>query len=178
MEYDDAFLDQFDSFLDFFNEGRKKDSKFNEFHRLFVEHKNQKNTHAFNRIPYNKRIVLVPQCLRSIGVCTATEKDFHYECGGCGACAIDAITKQSRALGYQGMYVLKGGRAVKEIIKREQPEGILGVACWYEGFLGIVECEAQNITVTFFPLLTDGCVSTTVDIEPLLEFMAQRESEE
>ncbi|MFH1706893.1 MAG: DUF116 domain-containing protein [Planctomycetota bacterium] len=175
MQYDDAFFKQFDEFLAFFSEGRKHEGQVREFHQEFVTRKNDRNVAAFQRIPFERRIILMPQCLRRLGECRAVEEGYFFACKRCGHCAVDAIIKRADELGYMGAFVLKGGRAVKEIIRNRQPEGILGVACWYEGFLGIVECENRGVAVTFYPLSKDGCAGTEVNIQGLLAFMGRLE---
>ena len=173
MIYDENFFEQFDKFLEFFSEKKKNRDSVRNFHKIFVERRNRKNMEKFNEIPFSKRIILVPQCLRDLSLCQAREKGFLYECGGCGGCPIHAILEKGRELGYLGIFILKGGRAVKELIEKYEPEGVLGVSCWYEGFLGIIECENHDVVVTCYPLLKDGCVDTKVDVEGLMECMSR-----
>ncbi len=177
MEYSNELFDQFDQFLEFFKENKKNDSKVRTFHEHYVNHKNDQYINAFTATDFPERILLLPQCIRNVGVCKAYEDGFYYSCQGCGRCAADAVIKKGAELGYKGVFILKGGRAVREIIKNRQPQAILGVSCWYEGFLGIIECESHDVTVVFYPLLKDGCVHTEVNIEGLLEFMEKNNAQ-
>ncbi len=138
----------------------------------FSERKNAQYAEAFARVPYGQRLLLVPQCLRSSGDCQADEHGVSYECARCGACSIDAIIEEAERLGYMGVHILKGGRAVVQLIEKYKPRAILGVACNYEGLMGIMECERRGVPVQFAPLLRDGCADTEVDLEMLREFLS------
>jgi hypothetical protein len=56
---------------------------------------------AFARVPYNRRILLLPHCLRNIKECNGTYDSEGLTCGGCGSCNISALSSQAMALGYQ-----------------------------------------------------------------------------
>jgi hypothetical protein len=137
----------------------------------FAARRNAANAEKFARVPYSERILLVPQCLRASAHCAAEEKGVVYECARCGACAIDEIINEAERLGYKGVFILKGGRAVTQLIDTLKPGAIAGVACNYEGFIGIIECERRGVPVQFVPLLEDGCVDTKVDLDALREFL-------
>ena len=81
------------------------------------------------------------------------------------ACAAGAIWKRAKELGYIGVFMLKGGRAVGALLEERKPKAVLGVACDYEGALGILECEKAGAAVQFVPLTRDGCSETDVDID-------------
>ena len=141
----------------------------------FAARKNAENAPLFASVPYAKRILLLPQCLRSSAHCQAKEVGVLYECAHCGSCRIPEIIAEADSLGYMGVFILKGGRAVIRLISELQPGAILGVACPYEGFIGIMECERRGIPVQFVPLTKDGCADTEVDIENLKAFLARLE---
>jgi len=148
--------------------------EYDEFARQFSERKNREYAEAFARTPYGKRLLLLPQCLRSSEHCQAVEKGVLYECHRCGACKIAGITDEAERLGYIGAFILKGGRAVARLIEELEPEAVLGVACDYEGMIGIMECERRGIPVQFVPLTRDGCVDTDVDKDRLSEMLRRR----
>jgi hypothetical protein len=139
----------------------------------FAARKNGEHAEAFARVPYGRRILLVPQCLRASGACAAEQKGPFYECARCGACAIDRIIDEAERLGYMGVHILKGGRAVAQLIERYSPGAVAGVACNYEGIIGIIECERRGIPVQFVALTRDGCADTEVDFEHLKSFLAR-----
>lgn len=143
----------------------------------FAETKNSQHAESFARVPFSRRILLLPQCLRSSGNCQAQERGVFYECVCCGACGIPGIIEMADELGYMGVYILKGGRAVERLIKDLDPGAVAGVACNYEGFIGIMECERRGIPVRFVRLSRDGCADTEVDLEGLRRQLARTAEE-
>jgi len=140
-------------------------------HKRYTDEKNKKNIIRFQSIPSEKKIILVPQCLRNISKCKAKEFGSYYLCMKCRGCKITDIVKAAEKSGYIGVKILKGGSTVKKIISESKPEGILGVACYFEGAQGVKECEKHGICVYFYPLSKDGCESTDLELEGLLNFI-------
>ena len=139
--------------------------------RGFITQKNDYWKETFHRTPYQARIILVPQCLRNSAKCKAKDCGSYFLCAECGACKINLIAKTARKLGFGQLYILKGGRAVIKLIRETKPKAILGVACLYEGELGIKECERYKIPVQFVQLAKDGCVNTDIDIKKNLHLL-------
>lgn len=134
----------------------------------FAEKKNREHAKAFAAVPFAQRIVFAPQCLRAIGRCKAEEKGAEYICKLCGACKVAAISKRAAELGYMGLKILKGGSAVARHVEKLKPQAVLGLACQYEGALGIFECERLGVAVQFVPLARDGCADTDVEFGKVL----------
>lgn len=120
---------------------------------------------AFAAVAFSERIVFVPHCMRSVGGCAAAEKGSYYLCAECGKCKIAAISRKCRELGYQGLYILKGGRTVEKLIGEVRPKAVVGVACFYEGVQGIEQAEKGKLAVQFVPLTKDGCADTDVNLD-------------
>lgn len=137
--------------------------------------KNKQNALAFSRTEYSDRLVLVPQCLRSTKDCKAEEDAAEYRCVKCGACKVAAIVERAEELGYKAVRILKGGSAVSRLITELKPKAVLGVACNFEGALGILECERNGIVVQFVSLLNDGCADTDVELDEVMEVLEFRQ---
>ncbi len=131
----------------------------------FAEKKNREHARAFAAVPFAERIVFVPQCMRATGRCRAEEKGAEYICTRCGGCSVAPIARRAMELGYMGLKILKGGSAVARHVEKMKPRAVLGLACQYEGALGIFECERLGVAVQFVPLLRDGCADTDVELE-------------
>ncbi len=144
-----------------------------EFAEEFAGKKNKEHADAFARVAFNERILLLPQCMRSSAECKAVERAFSYECTGCGACDIPEIIAEARRLGYLGVHVLKGGRAVVRLIEELEAGAVAGVACSYEGLIGIMECERRGVPVQFVPLSRDGCADTEVDLDEIKSLLGR-----
>ncbi len=145
---------------------------FDELCRAVALRKNEEHAARFAKVPYEDRIVLVPQCLRRLGKCRATETARGYECALCMECPAGEIANEAERLGYKGVFMLKGGRAVARFIAEIAPRAVLGIACQYEGALGIMECERAGAAVRFVPLSCDGCSETDVDIDEVKAALA------
>ncbi len=125
----------------------------------------------FSRVPYSDRIVIVPQCLRSLECKTSFNSEIGAQCMGCRKCKIFDITEKAKELGYKGTYIAPGGGFVKRIIKKVRPGGVIGIACAYEMNMGLLEVSNQGIPVQGVTLLTSGCVETDVDLEEVFRVM-------
>ncbi len=132
----------------------------------------------FHSVPFSKRIILLPHCLRNSRKCRAKDTGYRYVCVKCGACPISAIMKEAESLGYRDVYILKGGRAIRDIVKNGLPEAILGIACDFEGKAGVRECAKAGIPVCFVPLARDGCSNTEVDMKALMREMGKTTNRE
>jgi hypothetical protein len=130
-----------------------------------TKRKNASMEKRYVSVPFANRIVLVPHCLRNHEVCKAKDHGSYYMCVQCGKCKISDISKKCKELGYQGLYILKGGRTIEQLIAKEHPGAIIGVACSFEGAQGMELCEKHDLTVQFVPLTKDGCVNTDLDID-------------
>ena len=136
-----------------------------ELNKKTAMKKNREMEKPFAAVPFGKRVIFVPHCMRNISKCKAKEMGSYYLCAECGACKIGPISKKTKELGYKGLYVLKGGKAVQNLSRELKPEAIIGVACYFEGVQGIKEGEKNKVPVQFVALAKDGCVDTDVKLE-------------
>ena len=117
-------------------------------------------------IPYSKRLLLLPQCLKSARHCPAECDTFGLLCKHCGRCVIDPLTRRAEQLGYT-VLIAEGSPVVMALIQSGQVEAVIGVSC-----LPVLEkvfpyMEAGAIPGTAIPLLYDGCQDTVFDIDAL-----------
>ena len=155
-----------------FNGSNLRKTDLQAFYKASAIKKGKRNMRHFSSVPFSERIILLPQCLRKIEKCKAKEVGNRYECRECGACKIAKIAQRARKIGYKGVYILKGGSAVAALIEQDHPKAILGVACYYEGLIGMTECENRGIPVQFVPLTRDGCVNTDLNLPDLESLIA------
>jgi len=135
-----------------------------QIYKSYAEKQNKAQSGKFASVPFEKRLVFVPHCMRNSSVCKASEKDSFYICARCGACKIGDMARLAKELGYGGFYILKGGRAIIKIIGEQKPLAVLGVACFFEGSEAFKLTRDLNIAVQFVPLTKDGCASTDADL--------------
>jgi len=148
-----------------------------EKNKILTARKNSRSAAAFDAIPYADRIVFVPHCMRNLQKCKAKEMGSYYVCAECGACKIVEISKRSGELGYKALYILKGGKAVKKLTEELKPRAVLGVACYFEGVMGMEESEKHGLVAQFTPLLKDGCVDTDVDLAEVFKALGRKAPE-
>jgi hypothetical protein len=144
------------------------------FYRSVVEKKNRQNEERYAATAFNERVIFVPQCMRNVEKCTAKEAGSYYLCAECGGCKIAGLNKKARELGYKQLYILKGGRTVEKLLNEQQPKAVVGVACFFEGAMGMELCEKFKAIVQFVPLTKDGCVNTDLDLEHGLSVLAKK----
>ncbi len=115
-------------------------------------------------IPYERRLLLLPKCLRVEDKCPAPFDEFGLLCKQCGLCTIQDFQEEAERLGY-AVLVAEGSAVVMSLIQTGQIEAIVGVSC-----LPVLErtfpyMEAAAVPGIAVPLLQDDCINTTVDID-------------
>ena len=121
-------------------------------------------------IPLDRRLLLLPKCLRAHGECPAAVDAIGLLCAGCGRCPIRDFKNEAEALGYV-VLVAEGTAAVMRLIETGQIEAVIGVSC-----LSALEAvyplmAAAAIPGIAIPLLYDGCINTKVDQDWVREAM-------
>ena len=115
-------------------------------------------------IPYERRLLLLPKCLRKEAVCPAPFDEFGLLCKTCGQCSIQDLQVEAERLGY-AVLVAEGSTLVMSIIETGKIEAIVGVSC-----LSVLErafpyMEAAAIPGVAIPLLQGDCIDTNVDLD-------------
>jgi hypothetical protein len=142
--------------------------------KSFINKQNTKMKAGFTRVPFSERVIFVPHCLRNSKKCKAKDEGSYYICLECGACKIGPISKKAKELGYKGLFILKGGKAVNKLFSEHKPKAALAVACLFEGVQGMKEAKKHKIPVQFVPLTKDGCVDTDTDLNDVSKALGQK----
>jgi geranylgeranyl pyrophosphate synthase len=122
----------------------------------------------FAAVPFQKRLVLLPQCLRSTKCCPAGRDNGHLLCKACGQCPVAELSGLARRLGCR-VLVAEGTPGVLKLIAGGEVDAILGVAC-----LNVLEKAFEKVLqvgvpALAIPLLRDSCRDTAVDEEWVIE---------
>jgi len=138
------------------------DQHYRDYVAVLVNNESWRDTLA--GIPYDRRLLLMPKCLRYESKCPAPFDEFGLLCKRCGLCSIQDLQDEAERLGY-AVLVAEGSAIVTSIIETGKIEAIVGVSC-----LSVLErafpyMEAAAIPGIAIPLLQDDCVDTTVDLE-------------
>ena len=121
-------------------------------------------------VPYDRRLLLLPKCLRVEDRCPAPFDEFGLLCKQCGLCSIEDLQVEAERLGY-AVLVAEGSAIVMAMIQTGKIEAIVGVSC-----LSVLErafpyMESAAIPGVAIPLLQDDCKDTAVDIEWVWDFL-------
>ncbi len=113
-------------------------------------------------IPFERRLLLLPHCLKHAEGCPADYDEFGLDCESCGACSIADYKVKAEQLGYK-VLVAEGSPIVLKIIVDGYVDGIVGVAC-----LNVLEKAIDKILVAgvpsyAVPLHTGDCKNTSLD---------------
>src|SRR5688572_22397904 len=121
-------------------------------------------------VPYERRLLLLPKCLRVESKCPAPFDEFGLLCKQCGLCTIQDLQAEAEKLGYATL-VAEGSAIVMSLIQTGKIEAIVGVSC-----LSVLErafpyMEAAAIPGVAIPLLQDDCIDTTVDLDWIWDYI-------
>jgi geranylgeranyl pyrophosphate synthase len=128
----------------------------------------------FAVVPFERRLLLLPHCIRDPSVCEGRYDAAGLHCDGCGTCGISILKQKAEELKYS-VVVAEGASTVIARILEGSVDALLGVACLDsldKSFGRISELGIPNMAV---PLLKDGCVSTTSENDRILALMEIRE---
>ncbi|MEI7437094.1 MAG: polyprenyl synthetase family protein [bacterium] len=123
--------------------------------------------------PFERRVLLLPQCLRSSTACPAESDALGLLCETCGRCAIGGIQKEAERLGYS-VLVAEGTTVVSALLAGGKINAVVGVSCLEaleKSFRPLVTHAVPALAV---PLLRDGCVDTEADSAWILELLRLR----
>lgn len=134
-------------------------------YKKFIDKRNLSMNDKFKNVPFADRMIFIPHCMRNVKVCKAIDKGAFYICVQCKGCKISDITTLAKQLGYKETYIMKGGRAIENILKTQKPKAIIGIACYFEGAQAIKMTDKAKILTQFIPLTKDGCADTDIDLE-------------
>jgi len=147
---------------------RKLDSGFLGW--LMVEINNRIWSGIFATIPCEKRILLLPQCIKSSSVCTAEMDELGLLCRKCGNCAIASLEDKAAQLGVMSM-VAEGFTPVIGLLESVAVDTVIGVGC-LESLEKVFPLLVDNaVPGMAIALNCAGCKDTTVDTDYVEEII-------
>ncbi|MBI1247605.1 DUF116 domain-containing protein [bacterium] len=113
-------------------------------------------------IPPERRLFLLPHCLKHAEGCPADYDQFGLDCKTCGACSIADYRGQAEELGYR-VLVAEGSPIVMKILVSGYVDAVVGVAC-----LNVLEKAFDKIMLAGIPCMavplhSSDCRNTSVD---------------
>jgi len=113
-------------------------------------------------VPFHRRLLLLPHCLRNSAVCPAEYDREGLACRDCGACRLSHFRAVAKEKGYQ-VLIAEGSPAVMDIILRGEADAILGAACLDSLEKALGKIVLSGIPCMAVPLLHNSCRDTATD---------------
>ena len=127
-------------------------------------------------VPPERRLFLLPHCLKHAEGCPADYDEFGLDCKTCGACSIADFRTIAEEMGYR-VLVAEGSPIVLKIIVSGYVDAIVGVACLNVLEKAIDKILLAGIPCMAVPLLSSDCRNTSVDEEWVMEMINNRSEE-
>lgn len=124
-------------------------------------------------VPFNRRLLLLPHCLKHAEGCPADYDEFGLDCRRCGACSIADFRTKAEELGYK-VLVAEGSPIVLKIIVSGYIDAIVGVACLNVLEKAIDKILLAGIPCMAVPLLSSDCRNTSVDEDWVMQMIQTR----
>ncbi|MDA1276336.1 MAG: polyprenyl synthetase family protein [Verrucomicrobia bacterium] len=121
-------------------------------------------------VPFERRLLLLPKCLRVESKCPAPFDEFGLLCKQCGLCSIQDLQAEAERLGY-AVLVAEGSAIVMSLIQTGKIEAIVGVSCISVLERAFPYMEAAAVPGVAVPLLQDDCIDTTVDLDWVWDYI-------
>ena len=122
----------------------------------------------FAAIPFEKRVLSLPRCLRHGQDCIAEMERAELHCQDCGQCVLPEFEKAARRLGYK-VAIVEGSPVTLKMIAFGQVRAALGVACLNVLERSFDKAMKVGLPALAIPLLRDTCVDTEVDADWVME---------
>jgi geranylgeranyl diphosphate synthase, type II len=139
-----------------------------EFVGLLINNEMWRETLA--TVPFERRLLLLPKCLRVEGKCPAQFDEFGLLCRQCGLCSIQDLQSEAERLGY-AVLVAEGSAVVMSLLQTGRIDAIVGVSCINVLERAFPYMEAAAIPGVAIPLLQDDCRNTTVDLDWIWDYI-------
>ena len=117
---------------------------------------------SLKSVPPERRLFLLPHCLKHAEGCPAEYDQFGMNCKECGACSIADFRGLAEEMGYR-VLVAEGSPVVMKIIVGGYVDAVVGVACLNVLEKAIDKVLLAGIPCMAVPLLSSDCRNTRVD---------------
>jgi geranylgeranyl pyrophosphate synthase len=125
---------------------------------------------ALAAVPFERRLLLMPKCLREENRCPAPFDEFGLLCKQCGLCSIQDFQAEAERLGY-AVLVAEGSALVMAMVQTGTIHAIVGVSCMPVLEKTFPHVQAAAIPAVAVPLLQDDCIDTAVDVDWVWDYI-------
>ena len=155
-------LDELKAHADRFLETTAVDPAQHDFVTILIN--NEVWREQLAAVPYDRRLLLLPKCLRDADHCEGEIDEVGLVCRHCGRCSIHDLQTEAERLGYI-VLVAEGSPVVMSLLETNQVEAVLGVSCLSVLREVFPYMHAAAVPGLAVPLLYDGCRNTAVDLD-------------
>jgi geranylgeranyl diphosphate synthase, type II len=147
------------------------DRAYQDFITVLVGNETWRETMA--GIPFERRVLLLPQCLKDRLHCQAPLDEIGLLCQNCGHCTIGDFLGEAETLGYVAL-VAEGTSVVTQLLEQGRVDAVIGVSCLHVLEKAFPHAAAHAIPSIAIPLHRDGCEATDFDRSWLREILELR----
>lgn len=119
-------------------------------------------------IPFNRRLLLLPQCLKDNNACKGVFDELGLNCAACKACPVDDILVEAEGLGYTTL-VAEGTTVAIGLVEEGSIDAVIGVSCMPVLQRSFGPVSRSAVPVIGLPLMYDGCENTEIDLPWLFD---------
>jgi hypothetical protein len=138
---------------------------------------NQSWRRTLAAVPYERRLLLLPQCLRHSRDCRGKMDKLGLLCRDCGRCLLTSFKREAEELGYVTL-ISEGTAAVLALLRSGKISGFVGSSCMSVLRKVFPVVSVVGLPALAVPLLRDGCRDTALDADWLQEAIRLREGAE
>lgn len=113
-------------------------------------------------VPFHRRMLMLPQCLRNSHYCKAHQDELGLLCSECGNCEISEFLREAETLGYVTA-VTEGTTIATKLVESGKVDAIVGVGCMEVLQKIFSAVNKYSVPAIGVPLLTCGCIDTKAD---------------
>lgn len=115
-------------------------------------------------VPYHRRLLLLPHCLRDADNCPASYSELGLACQDCGRCGLTGLRAYGEELGYRVM-IAEGSPVVMQLILTGQADAIVGIACLDALEKTLDKILLAGVPCLATPLIKGGCRNTQAEAD-------------
>ncbi|MCX7824054.1 MAG: DUF116 domain-containing protein [Verrucomicrobiae bacterium] len=127
----------------------------------------------FMAVDFNRRLLLLPRCLKCVHSKPPAANGPGPNCKECGSCNVADFKVSADELGYR-VLMAEGTPTVLKIITTERVDAILGVACLNVLERAFDKVRAVGVPALAVPLLSNSCLDSSVDADWVAEVVRLR----
>lgn len=122
------------------------------------------------QVPPEKRLLLLPHCMKNQACPASYAHDGSLICENCGLCPLGALRQKALARGYKVM-IAEGSPVVLNTIITKNIEAVLGVACLKSLEKAFSRMIMLKIPAMALPLLESKCQNSITDLDQLWDLV-------